>query len=319
MVRITGNGKHTFLFLALFPLVILAAASCGGDDSSSPGSVPSGNLNIEGSSTIAPYSRLAIEAFEKANSGARVTTGEKGSGAGLTALIRKEVPLAAASRAITPDEMQQAQDNGVQPVEIPILKDALLIVVNPGNSVTQLTEQQVAKIFAGQITNWIQVGGANARITLYTRNEESGTYEYMQQDVIRALLGKTSNYSSDINKQQSAPAGLTAVARDKNGIFYAGLGNLRDLGENASKVRVLAIAKSTIDPASGVVTNSTTFVKGDESTIRDNTYPISRFLYYYSAGDWKTHSNTTLTDYINFVLSEEGQALGEQLGFLPVD
>ncbi len=337
MVQLFKKGKWAFVFAALISIVALVAVSCGGDDddddttsptataasggtTTAPTSAPSvsGSLNIEGSSTVAPYTRLAIEAFEKANKDAKVTTGEKGSGAGITALIKKEVPLAAASRAIKADEVKQAKDNGVDAVEIPIFKDALLIVVHPDNKVAQLTEQQVAKIFAGQITNWKDVGGADSKITLYTRNEESGTYAYMQEDVIQALLGKTSGYSADINKQQNAPAGLTAVSGDKNGIFYAGLGNIKDLGSNANKVKVLPIAKSKLDSASGTITDDTKFVKGEETTIRDNTYPISRFLYYYSAGDYKTHENKVLTAYINYVLSPEGQKLGEQLGFLPV-
>jgi len=316
--------RWVYLWGALISLAAMIAVSCAGDDAPDGSDLPpgghgvSGRLNIEGSSTVAPYTRLAIEEFEAANRGATVTTGEKGSGAGITALIKEEVALAAASRKITADEINQAQANGVTPVEIPILKDALLIVVHPDNKVEKLTEQQVAKIFAGQLTNWKEVGGADARITVYARNEESGTYAYMQEDVIQALLGKNAAYSSDINKQQSAPAGLTAVARDKTGIFYAGLGNIQDLGSNASKLKVLPIARSTRDSA-GVVTDDTRFVPGDEANIRDNSYPISRFLYYYSAGDYHTSGNHVLTAYIDYVLSDEGQKLGEQLGFLPVD
>lgn len=306
---------------ALLSLVAMVAISCGGDGSADRppgGNGVSGRLNIEGSSTVAPYTRLAIEEFEAAHPGTTVTTGEKGSGAGITALIKEEVALAAASRKITADEIDQARANGVTPVEIPILKDALLIVVHPENKVEKLTAQQVAKIFAGQVTNWKDVGGADARITVYARNEESGTYSYMQEDVIQALLGKGAAYSSDINKQQSAPAGLTAVARDKTGIFYAGLGNIQDLGSNASKLKVLPIARSTRD-SSGQVIDDTRYVAGDEAHIRDNSYPISRFLYYYSAGDYRTSGNHVLTAYIDYVLSDEGQKLGEELGFLPVD
>ncbi|OAI38962.1 hypothetical protein AYO38_08595 [bacterium SCGC AG-212-C10] len=276
----------------------------------------SGSLNIEGSSTVAPYTRLAVEQFEKANKDAKVTTGEKGSGAGITAFIKKEVPLAASSRKIKQDEIDQAKAAGLDPFEIEIFKDALVIVVNPDNPVTQLSEQQIAKIYAGQITNWKDVGGKDGKITLYTRNEESGTFSYMQDDVIGVLLGTTTKYSTEINKQASAPAGLTALAGDKNGIFYAGLGNIQDLGSNASKVKVLAVAKSTKD-AAGALTDGATFVKPEEKTVKDQTYPISRGLFYYSNGDWQKSENAVLKAYVTYVLSPDGQKLGETLGFVP--
>lgn len=303
----------------LVAIVVLASA-CGGHDTSASaapgGGGAAGALNIEGSSTVAPFTREAIERFETLNRGARVTTGEKGSGAGITALIKKEVPLAASSRRIKPDEVAQARAAGVEPVEIEILKDALVIVVHPSNPVARLTEQQVAQIFAGRITNWKQVGGRDERITLYSRNEESGAFSYMQDEVIRVVLGKDAKYSLDINKMQSAPAGLTAVANDRRGIFYAGLGNIADLGDQAARIKPLAIAKSACKD--GACTSSDTFVQADEHTVFDNSYPISRGLYFYSNGPWKTADNHVLTAFVEFVLSPEGQRLGAELGFVPV-
>ncbi len=275
-----------------------------------------GSLNIEGSSTVAPYTRLAIEQFEKANPGSKITTGEKGSGAGITALIKKEVPLAASSRKIKADEITQAKAGGVDAFEIEVFKDALVIVVHPDNPVAQLTEQQVAKIFAGTIENWKDVGGKDEKITVYTRNEESGSFSYMQDDVIKVLLGSTAGYSKNVNKQQNAPAGLTAVAGDKTGIFYAGLGNMKDLGANANKLKVVGVAKSTCKD--GACTDGTAFVKPEEKTVKDQTYPISRGLFFYSNGDYAKSENLVLAAFIKYVLSPEGQKLGETLGFVPV-
>lgn len=319
-----ARGPLLAALAALTTAGVLAAA-CGGDTAASgaqttdatSASVPvAGTLTIEGSSTVAPYTRLAIEKFEARNKGAKVTTGEKGSGGGISALIKKEVPLAAASRTITPDEIAQARAAGLDPFEIEIFRDALVFVVNPDNPVQKLTEQQLAKIYTGQITNWKDVGGKDAKITLYTRNEESGTFAYMQDDVIRVLLGKEAKYSAAINKQANAPAGLTAVAGDKNGIFYAGLGNIADLGAGANKLRVLAVAKSACKD--GQCTDSATFVKPEEKTVKDGRYPVSRGLYYYANGDWQKSENPVLKAFIAYVLSPEGQRLGLDLGFVPL-
>jgi phosphate transport system substrate-binding protein len=319
-------GRRALLAFGLTALgaAALLAAACGGDDGAKDATTPAGNggasvsgsLNIEGSSTVAPYTRLAIEKFEAANKGAKVTTGEKGSGGGITALIKKEVPLAASSRKMKQDEIDQAKAAGLDPFETRIFTDALVIVVNPDNTVAQLTEQQVAKIFAGEITNWKDVGGKDGKITVYTRNEESGSFSYMQDDVIKVILGSNAKYGSNVNKQQNAPAGLTAVASDKSGIFYAGLGNLKDLGSDASKLKVLAVAKSTCKD--GSCTDGTAFVKPEEKTVKDNSYPISRGLYYYSNGDPQKSGDAVLKAYIAYVLSPDGQKLGETLGFVPV-
>ncbi len=285
-----------------------ATTASGGTATAAGAEALSGSLNIEGSSTVAPYTRLAIEAFEALHSGVTVTTGELGSGGGITAFINKEVPIAAASREISAEEITQAKAAGLDPFETTIFRDALAIVVHPSNTaVERLTFEQVAMIFAGQISNWSEVGGADAEIVLYTRNEESGTFAYLEEEVIQEALGDDAEYSPDINKQASAPAGLTAVAGDPNGIFYAGLGNLADIP--AGSVRVVPVAK---DDASDAFEPS-------EATVASGDYPIARGLYYYTDGDPAASADPLVKAYIAFVLSPEGQALGEEIGFLPVN
>ncbi|MCA9846627.1 MAG: phosphate ABC transporter substrate-binding protein PstS family protein [Dehalococcoidia bacterium] len=327
-------GKRTLLLALMVGLMGALLVACGSDEESDSGdgeaTTPtateasgggeatasateamqelSGSLNIEGSSTVAPYTRLAIEAFEAAHPDVTVTTGEIGSGGGITAFINKEVPIAAASRQIKQEEIDQAKAAGLDPFETTIFRDALAIVVHPSNTaVESLTFEQVAKIFAGEITNWSEVGGNDADIVLYTRNEESGTFAYLEEDVIQKALGKEAEYSADINKQANAPAGLTAVAGDPNGIFYAGLGNLSDIPAGA--VRVIPIAKD----------DSSEAFEPSEATVASGDYPIARGLFYYTDGDPAQSSDPLVKAYIEFVLSPEGQAIGEEIGFLPVN
>ncbi|MCK9486051.1 MAG: PstS family phosphate ABC transporter substrate-binding protein [Dehalococcoidia bacterium] len=265
----------------------------------------SGALTIEGSSTVAPYTRLAIEAFEGLHSGVTVTTGELGSGGGITAFINGEAPIAASSRAIRDNEVEQAAANGYEVFETVIAYDALAIVVHPSNEIPQLTFEEVARIFAGEITNWSEVGGADLRITVYTRNEESGTFAFVEEDVIQAALGSDAEYAATVNKQANAPAGLTAVSGDVSGIFYAGLGNLADIPAGA--VREVPIAADAASDA----------VEASSETVTSGAYPVARGLFYYTDGDPAAHDDPLVRAYLAFVVSAEGQAIAEELNLVP--
>src|SRR5437870_7571597 len=271
--------------LGVVALLAIAVAACGDDDkdTGSTGSgtaaatqIPNvtGTISLEGSSTVQPFSIALIDEFAKVYPNVKINPPSgKGSGAGITAFINKQVDIAQSSRKITDDETNQAKGQGLNPFETHILDDALAIAVNPSNSATQLTFEQVAKIFAGQIKDWSEVGGSGGKITIYTRNEESGSFAYMEQDVIQKALGKDAHYSADINKQANAPAGLTAVAGDPSGVFYAGLGNLNEIPQGS--VKVLKVAKDT----------ASAYIAPSEATVKDKTYPISRGLFYYTNGD----------------------------------
>jgi phosphate transport system substrate-binding protein len=293
-------------------LALLALAACG--DSEGAGETPAaddtssvtGTISIEGSSTVQPFTIELIDAFQKAYPDVKVNPPSGlGSGAGITAFINQEVDIAQASRQIKDDEIAQAQANGLDPFETTIFNDALAIVVHPSNPITDMTFEEVAKVFAGEITDFSELGGDGA-ITLYTRNEESGTFAYMEEDVIQKALGDEAGYSPDINKQANAPAGLTAVSNDPNGIFYAGLGNLAEIPEGSVKVLLIA-ADETSEP-----------VAPSAATVASGEYPISRGLFYYTDGDPQVSPNPAVTAFVDFALSPTGQSIGADLGFLPV-
>ncbi len=266
----------------------------------------SGTISIEGSSTVQPFTIQAIPAFEELYPDVNVNPPSGlGSGAGITAFINKEVDIAQASRQIKDDEISQAQAAGLDPFETTIFNDALAIVVHPSNPIADMTFEEVAKVFSGEITDFSELSG-DGPITVYTRNEESGTFVYMEEDVIQKVLGEEAGYSPDINKQANAPAGLTAVSNDPSGIFYAGLGNLAEIPEGSVKVLLIAA-----DDASAAVGPSA-------ATVASGEYPISRGLFYYTDGDPANHPNPAVTAFVDFVLSPEGQSIGEELGFLPV-
>jgi len=321
-LQATGRGLPAFnLRLAIVLFLAVAAiglAACGGDDDSSSSTSPTssaagdgaataieGTVTLEGSSTVQPFTLELIPEFEKEYPKAKVNPPSGlGSGAGISAFINKEVDIAQASRQMKADEIQQAKDAGLDPFETTILRDALAIVVHPDNPITDISEEQVAKIFAGEITDWSEVGGSPGKITVYTRNEESGTFAYMEEDVIQKVLGKESGYADNVNKQASAPAGLSAVAGDSAGIFYAGLGNLSEIPEGSVKVLLVSGTGAAVAPSA--------------ATVEDGTYPIARGLFYYTNGDPAISDNAALKAFVELALAPTGQKIGEGLGFLPV-
>src|SRR5437667_7721084 len=296
--------------LGVVALLAIAVAACGDDekDTGSTGSgtaaatqIPNvtGTISLEGSSTVQPFSIALIDEFAKVYPDVKINPPSgKGSGAGITAFINKQVDIAQSSRKIKDDEKSQATAAGLDPFETHILDDALAITVHPDNTVAQLTLEQVAKIFAGEIKDWSEVGGSGGAITIYTRNEESGSFAYMNEDVIQKALGKDKTYSPDINKQANAPAGLTAVSRDASGIFYAGPGNLGEIPHG--KVKVVPVSRDACSPP----------VTPSEATVKDKSYPISRPLFYYTNGDPSKATNAGLKAFVDYALSTDGQKLG---------
>ncbi len=303
--------------LALGTLFALALTACGSDDEKSPSGSNSaaatkapnvtGTVTIEGSSTVQPYTIALIDEFAKTYPDVKINPPSgKGSGAGITAFINKQVDIAQSSRAMKDDEKSQATAAGLTPFEVHILDDALAITVHPDNKVAQLTFEQVAEIFAGEIKDWSEVGGSGGAITIYTRNEESGSFAYMNEDVVQKALGKDKTYSPDINKQANAPGGLTAVSGDASGIFYAGLGNLGEIPQG--KVKVVPVSKDASSPP----------VTPSEATVKDKSYPISRPLFYYTNGDPSKATNAGLKAFVDYALSTDGQKLGEEIGFVGI-
>ena len=108
-----------------------------------------------------------------------------GSGTGIAALINGTLDIANASRAMKDKEIEEAKANGVEAVEHVIAIDALAIIVNPANPITQLTIDQLADIFTGRVTNWKDVGGNDAPIVIVSRETNSGTHVYFLEEVGR--------------------------------------------------------------------------------------------------------------------------------------
>ncbi len=173
----------------------------------------------------------------------RISVTGGGSGTGLAALINGTVDIANASRRIKDEEIQEARDNGIDPVEFIIARDAIAVIVHPDNPVEQLTLQQISDIYSGKITNWQEVGGEDLPIVRLSRETNSGTHVYFLETVLR--LGEKDNttlFSMETLLLPSSEGIINEVRQNANAIGYDGLGYVPD------DLKIIAVAKEAGSP-----------------------------------------------------------------------
>ncbi|WP_218082459.1 PstS family phosphate ABC transporter substrate-binding protein [Anthocerotibacter panamensis] len=253
-----------------------------------------GTITVKGSDTMVNMAAKWASAYQAKNPETKIQVTGGGSGTGLKSLIDGQVNLANASREIKQKEVDNAERNGISPFEIKTSIDGLAVIVNKSNPVKKLTYQELQAIFTGQITNWKDVGGKDAPISLYGRENSSGTYEYFREEVLQ-----NKDYAASTKVLQGTAALADAVSKDVNGIAYGGVGYF----VSRKDIDTLSVKKKGgyVDP----------IVKGqiNDRAISQGIYPISRFLYIYSNGT----PAGEVKKYIEWILGPEGQKIaGEE-------
>ena len=271
--------------LLLLPLFLLLAAGCGGQRSKA--------VTVKGSDTMVLLGQRWAETYMAEHPGAAVQVTGGGSGTGIAALINGTTEICQSSRPIKDDERKQIADRyGRQVTEIVVARDGLAVYVAEGNPVAELTLGQIKEIYTGRITDWSQVGGPRSPITLYGRENSSGTYEYFKEHVL-----EKADFAAAVQTLPGTAAVVNAVARDPRGIGYGG-------AAYAKGVKEVAVKR---DPA-------TPGVLPTEAAIRDGSYPVARDLYFYLRGEPQAGARP----FIDYVLSPEGQKLVVEVGYFPV-
>ncbi|MDH7485768.1 MAG: PstS family phosphate ABC transporter substrate-binding protein [Anaerolineae bacterium] len=285
------------LCLLLLSLAWLAAG-CAGQSASSAAAAPTRTIENKGSDTLVNLALAWAEAYMEQHPDARISVTGGGSGTGIAAMINGTVDIANASRAMKPEEIAAAEANGISPVEFVVARDAIAVVVHPSNPVDGLTLQQISDIYTGRIANWREVGGEDRPIVLLSRESNSGTYVYFLENVIRLGDAKSPLLFSPDTLLMPSSEGISAeVRQNPNAIGYDGLGYV------TPDQKVLAVARDAGSP----------YVLPSVETVNDGSYPISRPLYMYTAGE----PGGEIKAYLDWILSD-GQALVPKLGFVPL-
>lgn len=288
---------RTWLITGLLALVCVASlAGCASQSASAQLEVARAIGNI-GSDTLVNLALAWAEEYMAAHPDTRISVTGGGTGTGIAALINGTTDIANASRRMKDEEVAEAEKNGITPVEFSVARDAIAVVVNPGNPVQGLTLQQLSDIYTHKITNWREVGGEDRPIVLLSRESNSGTYVYFLETVIR--LGQKSDlmFSPETLLMPSSEGISTEVRHNPNAIGYDGLGYV------TADQKVVPVARDAQGP----------YVLPSVEAVNDGTYPISRVLFMYTAGE----PTGQVKAYLDWILGD-GQAVVPALGFVPL-
>lgn len=254
--------------------------------------MPKQRVTIKGSDTMVILAQRWSELYpDKKNVEFQVTGG--GSGTGVAALINGTTDICSSSRPIKKDEVAQLEKKfGYKGLEIRVAMDGLAIYVHKDNPVKQLSLAQIKDIFTGKFTNWKDVGGLNKPILLYSRENNSGTYEFFKEHVLNKQ-----DFASNTQHMAGTAALINAVSKDPNSIGFGG-------AAYAKNVKAIAVSKD--GSGKGVVPS--------DKAIHSGEYPISRFLYFYL--NQKPSGN--IKKFIDWVISPAGQKVVTEVGYYPI-
>jgi phosphate transport system substrate-binding protein len=299
--------RFTVIVLAAALALALGFAGCKKAEKPTAGTAAAleGNIQVKGSDTLLMLSQRWAEDYMKTNPKGIVQVSGGGSGAGITALIDGTTDICNASRPMKDEEKAKAEGKGVHPLEVKVAMDGIAIVVNPENPVNELTVGQLKDIYMGTAKDWNAVGGTPGKILCYGRQSSSGTYAYFKEKVLGKAKGPDgkeveNEYRSDIQELTGTSLLCDAVAKDKMGIAYVGVG----YAQQRNDVKIVAVKKDEGAPA----------VKPDTATVTDGSYPLARYLFNYVNG--KPAGVTKA--FIEYALSPEGQKVCEDLEYIPL-
>ncbi len=250
------------------------------------------NITIKGSDTLVRLGQRWAEEYMKKNPGVVIQISGGGSGTGIAALLNGTTDICEASRDMKEKEYRLAEKKGIKPYRVSVALDGIAVFLHGENSIEKLTLSQLKGIYTGAITNWKQVGGADHRIILYGRENNSGTYAFFKKHVL--------NKEDYVDYTQTLPgtaAVVNAVSKDKYGIGYGGIAW-------ASAVKFAKVA----------INDKSDAIKPSVETVSNGTYPISRELYWFFNGT----PEGELKSLLNWALSPEGQKIAEKIDYVPL-
>lgn len=242
---------------------------------------------VKGSTTVLPISQACSEAFMDQNPDINISVQGGGSGVGIASIIDGTCDIGNASRPIKDKEIATAREKGVNPVANVIARDAIAVIVNPVNRINNFSLEQIKAIYTGEVSNWSEVDGSDQAIVVISRDSSSGTFETFNE---LALEGD--KVRPDALLQASNAAVATSVANTPGAIGYIGLGYLTE------KIKVI-----TVD---GIAASG--------ETVNSGEYKLARSLFMYTNGE----PTDAVKEFIDFVMSEEGQKLVEENGYISV-
>ena len=285
--RIRTRSSLLHRLRGILPAAVLALLLSGCAGSAEREDEGTRSIRIKGSDTMLRLVNRWAEEFMKLHPDIAVYVEGGGSETGIRALIDGDTDLTSASRTLRASEVKQLlQKRGSLGLSILTAKDALSVYLHPDNPVRDLTLEQLQDIFTGQITNWKEVGGADAAIRVISRPPNSGTFLFFEEHVLEG-----ESYTERSESVPTTSAVIRAVRENPAAVGYGGLAYGRD---------VIHIAVDGVEPTA--------------ENVRNGSYPIARYLYLFAAeppeGEIKL--------FVDWILSNSGQNIVGEVGYIPL-
>jgi phosphate transport system substrate-binding protein len=281
--------------------VALVASACGGGGGQTAAKPTRTVIQNKGSDTMVNVAQVWAEEYRKVAPGVEVEVSGGGSGVGLAALLKGAVDVANASRDIKPSEIGQAEKNtGKKPVGLTVGFDALAVYVHKDNPISEITFEQLTDLYAegGKTTRWSELGVkipgvTDDTIVRVSRQSSSGTYEFFRE---HALGNKDFRMGSrDLNGSKEV---VELVGGTLTAIGYSGMGYA------TPAVKMLNVTSKPGSPA----------IAPTVAAVHDKTYPLARSLHVYTLGE----PQGAVKQYVDWILSDAGQKVVEDSGYVPV-
>ena len=274
-------------------ITMLALAAFAGAAMLSSAAV-AGSVTIKGSDTMVILGQRWAEEYMKKNPGTTIQVTGGGSGTGISALINGTTDICQASRTMSQAEKEKVRERyNTTGTETVVARDGLSVYVGDSNPVADLTLDQLKQIYTGKVTNWKDLGGPDAKIIVYSRENSSGTYVFFKEHVL-----KGADYTPRAQTMPGTAAVVNAVAKEKFGIGYGG-------AAYAKGIKIVKIKKDAASPG----------VMPDLATVKNGSYALSRGLFFYT----RNKPSGDIKSFIDWVLSPAGQAVVSKVGYFPVN
>ena len=253
-----------------------------------------GNVTVKGSDTLVILAQKWAEVYMGKHPETKIQVSGGGSGVGFAALQNQQTDLCDASRKIKSTEIANCiKAFGKRPTEYKVALDGLSVYVQESNPIKELSLDQLELIFTGKVKNWKDVGGNDGPITVYSRENSSGTYEFFKEHVLK---GK--DFAASAQTMPGTSALVQAVSKDNGGIGYGG-------AAYAKGTKALKIKKDDTSPA----------IEPTEENVVNSTYPIWRYLFVYVN---PSLDKGEIAAYLNWIRGAEGQKLVKEVGYYPL-
>jgi phosphate transport system substrate-binding protein len=289
----------------------LMSAGCGKKETPAGGAAGGGaeaskntvEIRAKGSDTLIQLATAWAEAYRKVKPNVFINANGGGTGTGFAALQNNSTEICNASREIKPEEREKVKSvTGKDVKEFAVCFDALAVYSNPANPIKEISVEELREIWAegGTITMWEQINPAfTGKITLFGRQNNSGTYDYFREHICGKTADKKQReFRGGISEMNGSSEVVENVAKTTSALGYSGM------GYKTPNVNWLKVSNKKGEPA----------LEPGADVARSGKYPISRKLYVYTAGE----PTGELKDYIDWILSPEGQKIVEKEGFVPL-